>query len=501
MIYNASTSYSINQTFKIKREIIISKKIWEKYSNDNVDCLFNKLDRLDDVKEYVIEDFEIDDNLSKEENINNYLSKFIWLKFDISTDRFLSFSGSSVPIRPEFIKDVKVEVNEVKYGDLVGKKKSNKNDINFKKVYDKFLYLIFISNKEFQLEKTDINNDNDIKIANNIYMQESKKYNEYLKYLARNNYKTKAEYINVPINIIPHPDYLHDMIINYLNILEYDKNTIRFIASSIIKTKLLSLTDENIKKKYENLFKSNKDLNKLLHELLLSDTAEIEFGLTILDTCNNSMDIFDVDRLDEIKRNLLAYLMRMERYKNVYFLNIFEFFNEEELNRKILSKYCLELSLRYYSNKLLGDRDKAIKKYKLEECLKEINTLSQSDLMMYDIMNSNNLYMYITLIDEEKFNCMKDVLSYNFLKRFKDLVSGVRKLLSNEIIHVEDKLFKKRFSIILNDSLNIATKVFNKDEVIDSLLDSVYEAKFENYLNLNILERCAKVKVIERKLS
>lgn len=233
----------------------------------------------------------------------------------------------------------------------------------------------------------------------------------------------------------------------------------------------------------------------------LSDTAEIEFGFTILDACNNSMDIFDVNRLDEIKRNLLAYLMRMERYKNVYFLNIFEFFNEEELNRKILSKYCLELSLNYYSNKLFRDRDKAIKKYKLEECLKEINTLSQSDLMMYDIMNSNNLYMYITLIDKDKFNDMKDVLSYNFLKRFKDLISGIRKLLLSEMVHVNDKVFKERFSIILNDSLNIATKAFNKDEAIDGLIDSIYEVKFEDYLNLNMLERSIKVKVIERKLS
>ena len=136
------------------------------------------------------------------------------------------------------------------------------------------------------------------------------------------------------MNVIPYPDYLHDIIINYLNILNYDKNTIRYITNSLIKTNLLSLTDEDIKQKYENLFKTNKDLNKLLHELFLSDTAEIEFGFTILDACNNSMDIFDVNRLDEIKRKLLAYLMRMERYKNVYFLNIFEFFNEEELNRK-----------------------------------------------------------------------------------------------------------------------------------------------------------------------
>ena len=303
------------------------------------------------------------------------------------------------------------------------------------------------------------------------------------------------------MNVIPYPDYLHDIIINYLNILNYDKNTIRYITNSLIKTNLLSLTYEDIKQKCNNLFKTNKDLNKLLHELFLSDTAEIEFGFTILDACNNSMDIFDVNRLDEIKRNLLAYLMRMERYKNVYFLNIFEFFNEEELNRKILSKYCLELSLNYYSNKLFRDRDKAIKKYKLEECLKEINTLSQSDLMMYDIMNSNNLYMYITLIDKDKFNDMKDVLSYNFLKRFKDLISGIRKLLLSEMVHVNDKVFKERFSIILNDSLNIATKAFNKDEAIDGLIDSIYEAKFEDYLNLNMLERSIKVKVIERKLS
>lgn len=69
------------------------------------------------------------------------------------------------------------------------------------------------------------------------------------------------------MNVIPYPDYLHDIIINYLNILNYDKNTIRYITNSLIKTNLLSLTDEDIKQKYENLFKTNKDLNKLLHEL------------------------------------------------------------------------------------------------------------------------------------------------------------------------------------------------------------------------------------------
>lgn len=109
--------------------------------------------------------------------------------------------------------------------------------------------------------------------------------------------------------------------------------------------------------------------------------------------------------------------------------------------------------------------------------------------------------MYITLIDKDKFNDMKDVLSYNFLKRFKDLISGIRKLLLSEMVHVNDKVFKERFSIILNDSLNIATKAFNKDEAIDGLIVSIYEAKFEDYLNPNMLERSIKVKVIERKLS
>ena len=109
--------------------------------------------------------------------------------------------------------------------------------------------------------------------------------------------------------------------------------------------------------------------------------------------------------------------------------------------------------------------------------------------------------MYITLIDKDKFNDMKDVLSYNFLKRFKDLISGIRKLLLSEMVHVNDKVFKERFSIILNDNLNIATKAFNKDEAIDGLIDSIYEAKFEDYLNPNMLKRSIKFKVIERKLS